>query len=58
MAYEICLEKAQPLLISQEQFVQHQCKLAAKESGLKCACVKKDDFTVIIGGQGAIDAIE
>ena len=52
MAYEICLEKAQPLLISQEQFVQHQCKLAAKESGLECACVENDDLTVLVSGEG------
>ena len=26
----------------------HQCNLAAKESGLECACVNNDDFTVLV----------
>ena len=27
-----------------------QCKLAAKESGLECACVNNDDFTALVSG--------
>ena len=27
--------------------------MAAKESGLECACVNKDDFTVLVSGSGA-----
>ena len=45
--YEVCLEKVQPFLIQQERFVQHQCNPAAQESGLECACVDSDDFTVL-----------
>ena len=48
--YEVCLQKVQPLLIQWEQFVQHQCNLAAKESGLERTCVNSDDFAVIVGG--------
>ena len=29
-----------------ELFAQHWCNLAAKDSGLECACVNNDDFTV------------
>ena len=50
MGYEVCLEKVQTLLIKQEQFVPHCCNLAAKESGLECAWVNNDDFTVLVGG--------
>ena len=28
----------------------HRCNLAAKESGLECACVNNDDFTVLVNG--------
>ena len=34
----------------------HQCNLAAKESGLECACVNNDDFTVLVSG--AVDTTE
>ena len=30
--------------------MQQQCNLAAKESGLECACVNNDDFTVLVSG--------
>ena len=30
--------------------MQHQCNLAAKESGLECTCVNNDDFTVLVSG--------
>ena len=50
---EACPEKAQPLLIEWEQFAWHPYNLAAKESGLECACVNNDDFSV-----GMVDAIE
>ena len=26
------------------------CNLAGKESGLECACVNNDDFTVLVSG--------
>ena len=43
--------KIQPLLMWGEQFMQqHQCKLAAKESGLACTCVNSDNFTVLVSG--------
>ena len=32
--------------------MQHRGNLAAKESGLKCACVNNDDFTVLVSGCG------
>ena len=32
--------------------VQHWCNLAAKESGLECACVNNDDFTVLASEDG------
>ena len=48
--YEVCPEKVQPLLIKQEQFVQHWCNLAAKESGLECTCVNNNNFTVLVSG--------
>ena len=28
------------------------CNLAAKESGLECACVNNDDFTVLVSEGG------
>ena len=31
---------------------QHQCNLAAKESGLEFACVNNDNFTVLVSGDG------
>ena len=31
-------------------FAQHWCNLAAKESGLECACVYNDNFTVLVSG--------
>ena len=43
--------KVQPLLVWWERFVQHQCNLAAKESGLECTCVN-NDFTVLVSGGG------
>ena len=39
----------QPLSIW-EQFVQHQCNLAAKEGRLECTCMNNDDFTVLVSG--------
>ena len=53
--YEICPEKAQSLLIQREQ-IAHRCNLAAKESGLECAWVNNDDFTVLVSG--AVDTVE
>ena len=32
--------------------MQHRCDLAAKESGLECACVTNDDFTALGSGGG------
>ena len=46
----VCPGKVQPLLIWWEQFEWHRCNLAAKESGLECACVNNDDFTVLVSG--------
>ena len=54
--YKVCLERVQPLLIYQEQFAWHQGSLAAKESGLECACVNNDDFTVLVIGE--VDAVD
>ena len=31
-----------------KQCVQHRCNLAAKESGLECACMNNDNFTVLV----------
>ena len=31
---------------------KHQCNLAAKESGLECACVNNDNFTLLVSGDG------
>ena len=45
---EVCPEEVQPLLISREQFAWQWCDLAAKESGLECACVNDDNFTVLV----------
>ena len=50
--YEVCLEKVQPLLTQWESFAWHWCNLAAKHSGLECACVNNDDFTVLVSGGG------
>ena len=50
--YEVYPEKVQPLLIWQEWFVWHRCNLAAKESGLECACVNNDNGTVLGTGGG------
>ena len=33
-------------------FVQHRCKLAAKENGLEVTCVNNDDFTILVSGGG------
>ena len=30
--------------------MQHQCNLAAKESGLECTCMNNDDSTVLVSG--------
>ena len=35
-----------------ERFARHRCDLAAKESGLECACVNNDNFTVLVSGGG------
>ena len=35
--------------------MRHQCNLAAKESGLECACMNNDDFTVLVGEVYAIE---
>ena len=40
--------RSPPLLT--QWFTQHWCNLAAKESGLECACVNNDDFTVLVSG--------
>ena len=34
--------------------MRHRCNLAAKESGLECACVNNDDFTVLVRGGGRL----
>ena len=52
LIYEVCPEKIQPLLIWQEWFAQHWCNLAAKESGLECACMNNDDILVLVSGGG------
>ena len=44
------MEKVQPLLIQWEWVVWHWCNLAAKESGLECACVNNDYLTVLVSG--------
>ena len=36
-------------------FVQHRCNLGGKESGVECACVNNDAFTVLVG---AVDTVE
>ena len=54
--HTVCPEKVQPLLIRWEWFAQHQCNLSAIESGLECACVNNDDFTVLVSG--AVDSVE
>ena len=48
--FEACPENVQPLWIWWEWFAQHQCNLAAKESGLECTWVNNDDFTVVVSG--------
>ena len=50
--YEACPEKVQPLLMWWAWFAWHRCSLAAKESGLECACVNSGDFTVLVSGGG------
>ena len=42
--------KDQPLLIWRERFAQHRWTLAAKESGLECACLNNNDFTILVSG--------
>ena len=32
--------------------VEHQCNLAAKESGLEYTCMNNDDFTVLVSAGG------
>ena len=32
--------------------MQHPCKLADKESGLECACMNNDNFTILVNGGG------
>ena len=49
---KVCLKKVPPSSIQQEQFTPHWCNLAAKESGLECACVNDDNFTVLVSGDG------
>ena len=39
-----------------ENDLQYQCNLAAKESGLECTCVNNDDFTVLV--MGVVDTVE
>ena len=50
--HKVCPEKVQPLLIKQEWFTWHRCNLAAKDSGLECACVNNGDFIVLASGGG------
>ena len=40
-----------------KRFVQHQCNLAGKDSGLECTGVNNDNFTVLVSG-GLVDTIE
>ena len=49
--YEAC-PKSPAIVIWREWFAQHRCNLAAKESGLECACVNSDDLTVLVSGGG------
>ena len=52
LCIKICLEKVKPLLIYQKWFAQHPYNLVAKESGLECACVNNDNFTVLVSRGG------
>ena len=52
LTHKVCPEKVQPLLIQREPFVQQRHNLADKESGLGCACMNNDDFTVLVSGGG------
>ena len=53
--YEVCIQNVQPLLIQQEWFAQPWCNLAAKESGLECACMNNDNLTVLVSMGGSIE---
>ena len=47
------LSRKSPTIINiMRMFVQHWCKLTAKESGLECACMNNGDFTVLVSGGG------
>ena len=50
--YKDCPEKVQTVLTWREWFTWHRCNLAARESGLECACVNNDNFTVLVSGGG------
>ena len=52
MSYEVCPEKVQSFLTSQERFVSYGCGPAAKERGRECTCVNNDDLTVLVRGGG------
>ena len=45
--HKVYPEKVQPLWIW-EWFAWYWCNLTAKESGLECACVNNEDFTVLV----------
>ena len=44
--------KSPTVVMIREWFAQHGCNLAAKASGLECACVNNADFTVLVSGGG------
>ena len=49
----ISLFRKSPTTVNiREQFTGHWYNLAAKESGLECACVNNDNFTVLVSGGG------
>ena len=45
-------EKSPTIVNVMKWFVPHQCHLAAKESGLECACMNNDDFSILVSGDG------
>ena len=49
------LSRKSPAIVHITRMVTwHQCKLAAKESGLKCAYVNSDNFTVLVSRGGRL----
>ena len=52
----VCVQKNPTIVNITRMVCATSMTLAAKESGLECACVNNDDFAVLVSG--GVDAVE